>query len=232
MKKKTYWIVAALLLVAAVLFMLFGNGATEDETPAASETTMPTEAPAETPTETISIMEEIAEETGEGSSDNMDGEFVPSVTYKGGPAIISAVMNEKVVTDCLIVTTVEEAMKKETDITQDERDLLVEVYNQLVDGTMVLPVEGDYVIREFVDVNFRYKECRTIDAHNEKDVELAEEQVLLTIDLEFEVEAGEDFVILAYLNEEWVEIPAVINEDGTVTCDFEELCPVALVIRK
>ena len=58
---------------------------------------------------------------------------------------------------CVIVTTVEQAKKKETDISQEDRDLLQEIYEKLVDGSMTLPVGDQKNVtrmqrqREYVD---------------------------------------------------------------------------------
>ena len=87
-----------------------------------------------------------------------EDDFVPSITYKDGPEIVEAEQNEEDVTHCMVVTSILEAKKKETDITQPDRDLLLEVYEQLVEDSMELPVDDDLVVRELVDVSFRYSE--------------------------------------------------------------------------
>ena len=104
-----------------------------------------------------------------------ENSFVPSVTYKDGPGVKDATMNDEDVDDCVVVTTIEEAENKSTDISQDDRDLLLEVYEELKNGNMELPLEDGYVIRDLVDVSFEYEDCREIEEHGHKDEKLKEE---------------------------------------------------------
>ena len=70
--------------------------------------------------------------------------FVPSIGYKDGPEIVGGDL-----VDCLENTSISEAEKGETSISQEDRELLLDIYQQLVDGTMKLPIENDrYVIRD------------------------------------------------------------------------------------
>ncbi len=161
--------------------------------------------------------------------------FVPSITYKGGPeygiAVLQEDANEEDVSGCVIVTSIEQARDKVTDITQDERDLLIDVYEKLDEGTMTLPVSGDYVIRELVDVSFKYGGCRVIPEHNQKDQKLKEEKVVLKMTFDLGVEKDTELAVMTYIDDEWEEIVSVENNgDGTVTCIFEDICPVAFVV--
>ena len=67
-----------------------------------------------------------------------EGTFVPSITYKDGPDVTSAQMDGDDVGGCLIVTTIKEAEEKSTDITQEERDTLLKVYEDLKAGEIKL----------------------------------------------------------------------------------------------
>lgn len=240
MKKNKYLI--AFLIVALVVTMFAGckkntndaNGATGNagESVGAAESTGTDEAK-----ETISPNEgeTMPEEVGTLPTEGEEVEepvFVPSVEYKGGPGVVTAILDNKDVTSCVIVSTLEEAIEKTTDITQEERDELIEVYNKLVDGTMVLPIEGDYVIRDYVDVSFLNEGCRKVSDHDEKDVQLAEKEVTMTVKMDFYAAANENFVVMAYVNGEWIEVLAENNGDGTITCEFTDVCPVAFVILK
>ena len=86
--------------------------------------------------------------------------FVPSISYKDGPDADSAKLKDENVGSCLVITSITEAKNKATDITQEDRDLLLDVYDQLKTGAMKLPLENNkYVIRELVDVNFKANAC-------------------------------------------------------------------------
>jgi hypothetical protein len=165
---------------------------------------------------------------------NVAPDFVPSITYKDGPAIDMAEMDGEGVEDCVVVTTIKQAKDKSTDISQEDRDLLLDVYEQLEEGTMTLPVEEDgYVIRELVDVSFEYEDCRQIEEHGHKDQHLKEEGVTLTVTFDLGVGTFEDVIILVYVDGEWVPVESVKNNgNGTVTAIFEDICPVAFVVKE
>ena len=170
----------------------------------------------------------IVEETTAG-----DTEFTPSVTYKNGPLVLSADLAGQDVLGCIIVTNIEQAREKSTDLHQSERDLLLEVYEKLVSGEMTLPIEGEYVIRDLVDISFKYEDCRQKKEHGNKDEIMAKENTVLTLDLDLKIAKNENMAVYAYIDGEWDEIPEVVNNgDGTVTGAFENVCPVAFVVLK
>lgn len=168
--------------------------------------------------------------------------FVPSVTYKGGPEVETGssmtdgdgnvIADAETLKGCVIITTVEQARDKVTDISQEDRDLLIEVYEKLKEGEMKLPVDG--VIRDLVDISFKYNGCRLLpETHGDKPAGLAQPGVKLTLHLDMyqDVEADSGLKVLTYIGETWEEIEeVVINEDGTLTCVFEDICPVAFVV--
>lgn len=156
--------------------------------------------------------------------------FVPSIGYKDGPDIIDV---EDFDIEHLVITSLKEAEEKTTDIYQEDRDLLQSVYEDLMDGDMELPREDEdayYVIRDLVDVSFT-TECReSDDGHQEK---LAEEGVTITITFDLGVAADEDVVVMTYIDGKWEPIVSVENNgDGTVTCVFEDICPVVFCVRE
>lgn len=170
------------------------------------------------------------------SEDSIDG-FVPSITYKDGVDILDITTNitngngESVgegIDECVVVTSIAEARNKSTDISQDDRDLLLDVYEQLLDGSMKLPLKDDYVIKELVDISFKHEGCRQIEEHGHKDAGLKQDDVTLTIRFDLNVAQDENFAVLAYVDGAWEEVESVqVNADGTVTCVFEDICPVA-----
>lgn len=166
--------------------------------------------------------------------------FVPSITYKGGLPLVGADTNMKdkdgnpigsKIIDCLVVTSISEAKNKSTDISQEDRDLLLDLYEKLSDGSMKLPVEGDYVIKEMVDLSFKYDGCRKDEEHNSKDECLRQPGVTLTLTFDLQVKKNADVVVLVYVDGEWQPIESVKNNgDGTVTCVFEDICPVLFLV--
>ena len=155
-------------------------------------------------------------------------EFVPSISEKPAPEVEAATGGEQELTPCIAVTTIPEAQEKTTDIHQEARDELLEVYEELVSGTMELPIEGDYVIRELVDVSFLETDC--IVAGDKHDEWLAEEDTFVSLVFDLQVAPETEMVVMVYIDGEWVSIPATNNGDGTLTCVFYEFCPVAFCV--
>ena len=156
--------------------------------------------------------------------------FVPSIGYKDGPQIEDAEMDGQDVTDCLIVSSLKDAEEKSTDIPQESRDLLLDVYQQFIDGTMELPLDGDYVIRELVDVSFRQEDCIEQD-HGHKQW-LEQEDTTVTVRFDLGVKEDEKVEVLVYIDGQWVPVENVVNNgDGTVTCEFEDICPVVFCLE-
>ena len=157
--------------------------------------------------------------------------FVPSIGYKDGPDVEDAQMGDTGVGDCVVVTSIAQAEDKSTDITQDARDLLLDVYKKLSDGSMKPPVEG-YVIRELVDVNFKQTACVENDAHNHAE-ELAKDGTTIKVTFDLGVAKSTKVVVKTYTNGAWEDVVAVTNNgDGTVTVEFEHFCPVAFCVEQ
>lgn len=156
--------------------------------------------------------------------------FVPSISYKDGPEIEDAELETEDVASCLVITSVRAAQEKTTDIYQEDRDLLLEVYAKLDDGTMKLPLEGSYVIRELVDLSFQKTPCVESDHTHKED--LTKEGVTITVDFDLGVTKDTKVEVLSYHDGEWSPIESVtVNDDGTVTCVFEHFCPVAFCVE-
>ena len=153
--------------------------------------------------------------------------FVPSIGYKDGPDIIDGEPHG----GCLIVTTIPQAEDKTTDIYQEDRDLLLDVYKQLDEGTMKLPIPDDYVVRDLVDVSWRKTTCVEAEHGHKQWLEKEDTQVKVTFDLG--ISKGAEMIVLIYLNEEWIPVKSVTNNgDGTLTVEFEDICPVAFCINR
>lgn len=111
---------------------------------------------------------------------------------------------------------------------KDEMRLLIKVYNQLVAGTMKLPYAkygynpDTAVIVDLYDGSFL---C------DEHPVAVAPKGIRVRAVLEANVPEGEEICVMTYKNGQWGEIvSAVNNNDGTITCVFEDFCPIAISI--
>ena len=159
--------------------------------------------------------------------------FVPSITFKDGPGMDWATFDGEDVSDCLVITTIKQANEKTTDITQDERDLLLDVYDKLNSGAMTLPIDESYTIRELLDVNYKYESCRQKpETHGDKLTELNTTDKTLTVQFNMGVTADTELIVMTYSEGKWEKIKSVVNNgDGTVTCEFEHLCPVVFAVK-
>lgn len=165
--------------------------------------------------------------------------FVPSISDKEEPDIVpddEGVIGEikgedgeivdKVEGGCLVITPISEA-ETSTEIPEDSREILLYVYEELLSGDMTLPYEQDgldpetMVIRELIDASWL---CEDHPAMLEPEG--------VTIDLTFDigVDADTKVYVYVYIDGVWTAVPVINNGDGTVTCTFEELCPIAFCV--
>lgn len=169
--------------------------------------------------------------------------FVPSITYKDGPEILEAKMNGEDVTACLEVTSILQAQQKQTDIPQENRDLLMEVYQQLLANEMQLPLSQssaqavtaarttDYVVRELIDVSWRKSDC--VDLKHTHDEWLEKENTTLTVAFDAGIPGDVQPVVLVYVDGQWVHAKSVENNGNkTLTVVFEDICPVAICVPR
>lgn len=168
--------------------------------------------------------------------------FVPSISYKPGPSIVTKpgdddreligeIVDEngnpvsKEYTDCIIITPVGDAETSDR-ISEENKDTLLKVYDELKNGDVklsdIFPEGKDYVIKDLFDLT---GVCDDIKENLPKPG--------YTIDLTFDigVDADVPVKVMVYLNGEWVVLDNVINNgDGTITCTFEDFCPVAIMV--
>jgi hypothetical protein len=155
--------------------------------------------------------------------------FVPSISYKDGPALVEATMKGENVKHCLTISSIKAAQEKTTDISQADRELLLDVYARLADGSMKLPL-GDvsYVVRELVDVSFTATGCQLSHDHA---AWLAKKGNTATIKFDMGIDPEMEVTVLAYVDGEWIFAEQVTNNgDGTLTVVLEDICPVAFVL--
>lgn len=164
-------------------------------------------------------------------------EFMPSVTNKPAPEVLVArIVDEdgniikEVGGECLIITPVSEA-NTSTEIPAASREVLLDVYGKLLDGSMTIPYEkhnkgldsSKMVIRDLFDATFVCTECPEM---------LEPEGVVLEIVFDLNVAPGVEVYTMTYKNDQWDPIVSTVNNgDGTVTATFEKLCPVEFSIN-
>ncbi len=174
-----------------------------------------------------------------------ENEFVPSITYKPQPQIvpydgerIGTIRNSKgeildfVQEDGIRFTPVADVYDSEGAVPPEIRNLLQSVYEALSDGSMKLPYEkfgaglnpANMVIRDLFDASLTEEAQKKL---------LQEEGVTLELTFDLGV-APEDKVFVMFYDEEtqeWIPVNAVSNGDGTVTCTFEKICPIAVSVQ-
>lgn len=166
-------------------------------------------------------------------------EFVPSIGDKDHPEIVPVGDNViaqiiggdgAVVSDvepgCLVITPVSEA-NTSTDIPADAKDTLLDVYEQLTNGSMELPYGSDVnpddmVIRDLFDLSFLCQEHPEMLANGN----------VLQVTFDLGVSAGDTVVAMVYVGGQWVEVELINNGDGTVTCLFSDICPVVFAVKQ
>lgn len=181
-------------------------------------------------------------------------DFVESITYKPAPEVVTTPdeNGKKVIgyirdkdgnilstehEDCILITPVSEA-ESLGEISHEAMTLLLDTYEEFASGKKKLSeVEGlnelaekvlgegkngdDFVIRDFFDITALCDNFELL--HKDGN----------TIDLTFDLGIGADTYMAAmvYVNGEWVLLKNVVNNgDGTVTCTFEDICPVAFLV--
>lgn len=177
----------------------------------------------------------------------LETEFVPSISVKPAPEIVPVVDGEGnpaiamllnadgeiiayIYEDCLVVTAVADA-KTSTLIPDSAEALLLDVYAKLMAGEMTIPYdkhdadldETNMIIRDLYDATW------LCDDHP---VAVAPEGVVLQITFDLGVEADKNVYAMSYKNNEWNPIVSCTNNgDGTVTCVFENLCPIEFSVE-
>lgn len=169
-----------------------------------------------------------------------EDDFVPSITYKGAPElvltvdvdgnpVVGAIVGEDGKTvdyvdeDCLLITPLS-AIDSEDRLSAEAKAQLKDVYQKLLSGDMKLPYEGDkdMVILELVDASWLCEECSEA---------VEDEGVVFNATFDLGVAKDVEVTVMTYKNDAWNPIEKVVNNgDGTVTCTFEHLCPVAFAV--
>lgn len=163
----------------------------------------------------------------------MAATFVPSIGDKGAPEVVNAWIlygdeEERLHEDCIVITPIREA-NTSTLIPPAARDELLDVYDKLNKGEMELNYDDlpenvkkeDMVIRDMFDISVICEEHADV---------LVNPENKLKVIFDVGVVAGAYVHVEYYKDGEWHAVKAVNNGDGTITCIFEEICPVAIAV--
>lgn len=175
-----------------------------------------------------------------------DNGFVPSITYKPEPEIITVkdekgedaigvIRNEKgeivdyIDHGCFRITPIAHVWDPEIEVPDYIEELLTSVYEGLNDGSLTIPYEkfnanlnpADMVIRDLFDIRWFCDEHRALL-----------EQKGNTLDIIFDLGVVADAqIFVASFDEatkDWTPIVKTVNNgDGTVTCTFEHFCAMS-----
>ena len=141
-----------------------------------------------------------------------------------------------VMQDCLLITPVSKVETQEA-LPDEAAEELKYVYEELSQGDMKLPYEKvedvkaeEMVILELLDLTWL---CGTEVSDHDHPTEVEPEGVVFDVTFKLGVSADAKVVVMTYKNGEWNPIAGVTNNgDGTVTCVFEHLCPVAISVEQ
>ena len=182
--------------------------------------------------------------------------FVPSITYKPAPELVGETDDEGrvvigVVVDadgnslsteyheCIVITPVSEAEESE-DIPEAAAELLLSVYqnisqtdfdlstlsedlNKMVENDMGNGKNAnDLIVKDLFDVTVLCDELKE---------QLAPIGNTLTLTFKVSVDKNVPVYAMAYKNDKWIPIVKTVNNNnGTITCTFEDFCPVAFFV--
>ena len=155
--------------------------------------------------------------------------FVPSITYKDTPDIDDAQQNGENTGSCLVTSSIDDARAAGDKATEDQQELL-DLYAKLDNGTMKLPLEGNFVIRDLISVTFDQVGC--IDPSHGHEEWLAQPGNCIDLTFDLGVSRGTDVQVLVYKDGQWTPAEDVVNNgNGTVTCTLEDLGTIAFCVE-
>lgn len=187
----------------------------------------------------MSLATAASAETFTPSAENKGApDYVPIVDVNTGRLVAGLLVGdnipegvERVYSECLILTAVKDL--EESDASDEAKALLKRVYEGLKSGEIEYPFEmldsenADHlVIRDLFDISLV---CTCEDEIHAK--ELEKEGISLQITFDIGLAPGAKVYVTVYKDGRWQQIEVINNGDGTITCFFEFLGPVAIVVE-
>lgn len=188
------------------------------------------------------------------------GTFVPSITQKGAPQVVTtgdktedgvdiiAIVIDKntgevvyrVPVGSFIITALTE-LDNASHLTKEDIELLRTIYKEFSEGTKTLS-ETTEELNKLVQKYFNGE--KTADDLVIKDLfdltvvseelanYLAQEDTRLILTFDMNLEPGQFVTIMTFKNNEWVIAEDIVNNgDGTVTAAFKNFCPVMVLVE-
>ena len=132
------------------------------------------------------------------------GEFVPSIEYKDGPTVVGGSTSDGTdISDKITINTIEGALKGDSDMSDEDREALLEVYEDLKQPESTAPVDKEDVVLDIFDVKVDHKEGTSS-----------------SITFDFDLPADVEVDIVIRTEGEWIVIDKediTYNADGTIT---------------
>lgn len=165
-----------------------------------------------------------------------EDDFVPSIGYKPSPDIVPVEGEDGsshigIIRDsdgnivdyvdpgCLLVTPIGDALDKDSDILDEVREALLDLYNALLDGSNSVPYEDLGLdpslmsVFDLFDIRFLCEEHPAMLKNGS-----------YTLELTFDLGIGATTPVYAMIYNletgKWEQVKLVNNGDGTVTCNF------------
>jgi len=167
--------------------------------------------------------------------------FVDSITYKDEPGLRAVAMyngapvygvisengNPIAYLDKDDIVIIPVAKIKDAPVAESVKTQLLDIYAGLAKGTAVLPyekIEGidadKMVVRDLFEVYFS------------DGTDISKEGVTARVTFNVGVETNAVVAAMSYVNGEWVPaLSTVVNADGSVSCTFEDICPVVIAVQ-
>lgn len=187
---------------------------------------------------------------------SVSAEGVPGIvtTMVDGQEVVGYIVNSAdgtklstVYPGCLYIISLEEAQDENSKLHHATRQTLIDLYNMFLNRDIILSEDleelnalvaeefgegnnaDNMVLRDLFLMDVTHKECKDW---------LVKEGTTLDVTFEMDVEAGTFLQVATYIDGKWELVEKVVNHnedddlenDGTVTVTFEDLCPVVFLV--
>lgn len=160
-----------------------------------------------------------------GSQEDPDKDTVAEIVDKDKDEVVKDVYSENIV-----VTPVADA-DTSTDIPQESKDKLIEVYDKLEKGEMELPYEkidpnvnaSDLVIRDLFDITIVDDDLNEV---------LLQDNTTIKATFDLGIAEGVNVYVMVFVEDEWIPAVSVTNNgDGTITVELSNTGTLAFSVE-